>query len=62
MIAVSLDELRSVLGEDERTFTCRCSECDEVFETTAPSESKASSPNCQQSRTVAVPGGNSTVE
>ena len=51
-----LDELRSLLGEDERTFAYRCTECDRVFESTTPSASKAECPNCEQSRTVSVPG------
>lgn len=51
-----LDTLKSMFGTEERTFTYQCAECDLVFEASTPSESQASCPNCQDSRTVAVPG------
>lgn len=51
-----LDALRSMLGKEDRTFTYQCRECDRVFEASTPSESQASCPNCEKSRTVSVPG------
>lgn len=57
-----LDKLRSVFGENERTFAYRCTECDHVFEADTPSESRAACPDCEGSHTVAAPGGVGTVE
>ncbi|MFB6171051.1 MAG: hypothetical protein ABEJ23_00850 [Haloarculaceae archaeon] len=51
-----LDELASLFGEDEQTFTYRCDECDRVFEATTPSASQATCRDCEDSRTVSAPG------
>jgi DNA-directed RNA polymerase subunit RPC12/RpoP len=51
-----LDKLKSVFGSEDRTFVYQCTECDHKFEADTPSASRASCPDCVDSRAVSVPG------
>jgi putative FmdB family regulatory protein len=51
-----LDKLKAVFGSEDRTYLYQCSDCDRTFEATTPSASRASCPDCEESRVVSVPG------